>query len=96
MLTWEIGKEDTAEVLKELLTNKDHNLREHEGDIGSGTGTEKKSSSAGALDYLENAVRKGLHVKQSIDRALNSLKAYCPTSVAEPASPLGEYTFYPP
>jgi hypothetical protein len=60
MLARENGKEGTAEVLKEWLANKDQDLREREGDGGSGSrsGTERKSSSAGALDSLENTVRK--------------------------------------
>jgi hypothetical protein len=88
MLAWENGKEGTVEMLKEWLANKDWDLREREGDFGSGGGstnrTEKKLSSLRPLDMLD---RKRLHVKQSIDRAVNSLKAYCPTSTAEPASP---------
>lgn len=50
----------------------------------------------GALNCLENTARKPDHVKQSIDHALNSVKAYCPAPTAEPASPLGEYPFCPP
>jgi len=96
MLARENGKEGTAEVLKEWLANEDQDLREREGDGGSGSGTERKPSSTGALDCLENTVRKRLYVKQSIDHALNSLKACCLAPAAEPASPLGECTFYAP
>jgi hypothetical protein len=94
-----MAKEDGQKRQKEWLANKDWDLREREGDIGSWSGstnrTEKLSSSR-PLDTLENTVRKRLHVKQSINHTLNSLKAYSPASATEPASPLGEYTFYPP
>jgi hypothetical protein len=58
MLARENGKEGTAEVLKEWLANKDQDLREREGDGENGSGTERKSSSTGVLDCLENMVRK--------------------------------------
>jgi hypothetical protein len=42
-----------------ILANKDRDLREHEGDLGgSENGTEKKTTSVEALDYLENTVWK--------------------------------------
>jgi len=63
MLARENGKEGTAEVLKERLVNKDRDLRERTRDVGSGSGTERKSRSAGALDSLENTIRKRLHIK---------------------------------
>jgi hypothetical protein len=86
--------EGTAEVLKAWMANEDQDLREREGDGGSesGSGTERKSSSTGVLDYSETTVRKHLHV----DHALNSLKACCLAPAPEPASPLGECTFYAP
>jgi hypothetical protein len=43
-------------MLKEWLVNKDRDLREWDG--GSGSRTERKSSSMGVLDCLENMVRK--------------------------------------
>lgn len=65
--------EDTAHVLKEWLENKDKDLREW----GSAQGTtERKTSLRGVLDCLDNTVRKRLHVKQSIDHTLNSLKGH--------------------
>jgi hypothetical protein len=65
MLARENGKEGTAEVLKERLANKDPDLGERTRDVGSGSrsGTERKSRSAGALDSLENTIRKRLHIK---------------------------------
>jgi ankyrin repeat protein len=58
MLARENGKEGTAEVLKEWLANKDQDLREREGDGENGSRMERKSSSMGVLDCLENMVRK--------------------------------------
>lgn len=55
---------------------------------------EKKTSSMGALDCLVNTVRKQLHAKKSTNHAFNPLKGHSPTTSAEPASPLREYTFY--
>jgi hypothetical protein len=65
-----------------------------------------EASSAGTLDTLE---RKRLHVKQSIDHVLNTLKAHSPSdshsltladsrrqpSSLEQTSPFCEYTTYP-
>jgi hypothetical protein len=88
----------TVEVLREWLANNDRDLRERDWDVGSGSpsGTVKKTTSVGALDCLENTVRKRQHVKQSTDHALNLLKGYYPTPTARFASPLGKYTLYPP
>jgi hypothetical protein len=77
----------------------------------NGHGKDWKVSGTGPLDALKCLVRRRLHVKQLIDHALNTLKAHshCDThshtladthwkrqnSSAEPASPLGEYIFYP-
>jgi len=69
---------------------------------------ERKAGSTGPLDCLENSVRKRLHVKQSIDHALNSLKGHShsdshmhtwadakkQSSPGEHNSNLEEYTFY--
>jgi hypothetical protein len=52
---------------------KDKDLRERESAQGT---TERKTSPTGALDCLENTVSKRLHMKQSIDHALNSLKGH--------------------
>jgi hypothetical protein len=105
MLARESGKEGAADVLNEWLDCWRVGIgiwgREREGDNRNGNGSRtEKSASVGALDCVENMVRKRLYVEQSIDHVLNSLKGYCPApapaSAAEPASPLGEYTFYPP
>ena len=71
MVAQENGKEGTAEMLKEWLGNKNRDLREREGDMGSAGGTERKGSYARALDSLEDTVWKRPHV-QLIDHALNS------------------------
>ena len=42
--------------MKELMANRNRDLRERKGDIGSRGGTERKSSSTGALDYLEQSI----------------------------------------
>ena len=53
-----------------MLANRDRDLRKREGDDrngnGNGSRTEKKSASAGALDCLENTVRKGLSTTRLI------------------------------
>ena len=54
----------------ERVANKARDLRERERDVGSGSMTEKKPTSVGALDCLENTVRKRMHVKQSINHTL--------------------------
>jgi len=124
MLARENGMETTADALREAV-NKDRDLRERsgsgsgsgdEGISGSGGGKDKKPcGTAGALECLETSVRKRLHVKQSIDHALNTFKGHSHSdphthmlglggdtnsnmkkqpSPSEPASSLGEYTFY--
>ena len=95
MCACENKKEGTAEVLKEWLANKNWDFRERKGGDWVWEWDEEDEFH-GALNCLENTVQKQQHVKQSIDHALNLLKAYCPAPAAEPASPLGEYTFYPP
>jgi hypothetical protein len=62
--------------LHEWLANKDKDLREMEGDLGSmNFGTDRKTRCA-ALDSLESSMERTLDVKQSIDHALNTLKAH--------------------
>lgn len=66
-------------MLREWVTNLDMELREREA-ANEEEGKEERSSvsSPGALDGLETSARKRLHVKQSIDHALNllSLKSH--------------------
>jgi hypothetical protein len=110
MLARENGKESTADVLKGWLDTRDRDLRERGAENASGSGSgvvvDKRTSCIGPLDSLE---RKRLHVKQSIDHALNSLKSHThpdshshtladiPSkrhpSPGEPASPFGEFTY---
>jgi hypothetical protein len=109
MLAREYGKESTADLLKGWLDNRDRDLRERGAENASGSGSaDERTSCIGPLDSLE---RKRLHVKQSIDHALKSLKSHTHSdshshtladipskrhpSSGEPASPFGEYTFYP-
>src|ERR1700731_2226094 len=87
MLARENGKGNTAEVLRAWLENKDRDLRERggggvwvgvgdesgNGEVTNGHGEDRKASCAGPLNTLE---RTQLHVKQSIDHALNILKAH--------------------
>lgn len=75
MLARESGMDDTAELLKEWLLNKDKDLRERGGLEDEVTSLkERRPSPCNAFDAIENSVRKRLHVKRSIDRALNTLK----------------------
>jgi hypothetical protein len=111
MLARENGKETTADLLKEWLESRDRDLRERGAEAGNSSGSgsaDKRISCIGPLDSLE---RKRLHVKQSIDHALNTFKSHAHSdshshaladipskrhpSSPEPASPFGEYTFYP-
>jgi hypothetical protein len=103
MLAREYGKENTADLLKGWLDDRDRDLNAS----GSG-GVDERTSCIGPLHSLE---RKRLHVKQSINHALNSLKFHTHSdshshtladipskrhpSPGESASPFGEYTFYP-
>ena len=108
MLARENGMVATADVLREWLANKDKDLREREGGgeeaVTSSGG--RRTSCVGPLDAFESSVnRRRLHVKQSIEFALNTLKAHSypdsshaarqPSPAADPISPLGEYSFYP-
>jgi hypothetical protein len=78
MLAREKGIESTAEVLREWLANKDRDLRAGR---GSATAAVKDRRPCG-MDALD---MKRLHVKQSIDRALNLFKAHShPLSLNHP------------
>ncbi|KAH9485225.1 hypothetical protein JR316_0002132 [Psilocybe cubensis] len=92
------GWVECAKVLREWTANKDRDLIEREGSRGSSIPNYPESSSS--------TPRRRLHVKQSIDTALNMLKApdaasratqsmHATTPPASPRKPFGEYTFYP-
>ncbi|KAF8160875.1 hypothetical protein B0H34DRAFT_795730 [Crassisporium funariophilum] len=110
MLAQQNGWLECASVIKNWILNKDRDLREREGP------ETRASSSSGAVthDYLgslqpeastpSSSSRRRLHVKQSIDTALNMLKTpesktahslHTSTPPASPLKPFGEYTFYP-
>jgi hypothetical protein len=107
------GQEKTVELLKEWLANKDKDLREREGELlgnGNGHAAANKKSGCTKVEAVESSVTRRLHVKESIDHALNPLKgyhsdchSYVPLDVpsklqtspaAESRFPLGDYTFY--
>ncbi|KIM74769.1 hypothetical protein PILCRDRAFT_14205 [Piloderma croceum F 1598] len=90
MLVRENGKQGMVEMLKEWLAYKNGDLGEHEGDVGSWGGTERRTTSTGVLNCLEYTVRKRLHVKRSIDHALNSRDTRTQIAIH-----ICEYTFYP-
>ncbi|PPQ93667.1 hypothetical protein CVT25_012726 [Psilocybe cyanescens] len=92
------GWVECAKVLRDWTANKDRDLREREGYGGNSNPSYPESSST--------TPRRRLHVKQSIDTALNMLKApdsasktsqsmHASTPPASPRKPFGEYTFYP-
>ncbi|KAF9564793.1 hypothetical protein CPC08DRAFT_741302 [Agrocybe pediades] len=97
------GWVECATVLRDWIINKDRDLREREGI----TGNVQTSPSQSNLDISSSpSPRRRLHVKQSIDTALNMLKntdsstkvTNTNQSSTPPASPMksfGEYTFYP-
>lgn len=96
-LAMQNGWVECAQILREWTVNKDRDLREREGHVGTSNPSYPESSSV--------TPRRRLHVKQSIDTALNMLKT--PDSSVKAAQPLytpptsplktfGEYTFYPP
>ncbi|KAF8895718.1 hypothetical protein CPB84DRAFT_1837133 [Gymnopilus junonius] len=103
MLAHENGWVECAKVLREWITNKDRDLREREGILGR---TNPSNAGQAYPDPQPSTSRKRLHVKQSIDTALNLLKApdcgpkgaqpsQTSTPPASPIKPPGEYTFYP-
>ena len=108
MVTREDGRDGTTGLLREWVENKDRNLRDGGGggDEFASTSVEGKVSSTGALNTLK---WEQLHVNQSIDHALNTLKAHShcntplhtladlrrqPTPLPEPSQlPLSKHTF---
>ncbi|KAF8070817.1 hypothetical protein FPV67DRAFT_1561538 [Lyophyllum atratum] len=111
---------ECADVLKQWLVNKDRDLRERPGGgvsddsrgVGtSGTARERIGSFSGEGESQPPSTRRRIHVKHSIDNALNKLKSsttdtklHLPPSSTSvmtstpPASPtrsFGEYTFHP-
>ncbi|KAG5646227.1 hypothetical protein DXG03_004054 [Asterophora parasitica] len=119
MLARQNGWLECAEVLQRWLVNKDRDLRERPGggvaddvrSIASGATRDRMGSISGDTESQNASTRRRLHVKHSIDNALNKVKslttdpkAYPPslstnamisTPPASPTRPLGEYTFYP-
>ncbi|KAG6820825.1 hypothetical protein H0H93_011119 [Arthromyces matolae] len=106
LLARQSGWVECAELLKQWLINKDRDLRERPG------GTIPPESLPGTFrDRIgsfgsDTESRRRLHVKHSIDNALNKLKSsatdirlHSPSSQltstppASPVKPLGEYTF---
>ncbi|KAF9047390.1 hypothetical protein BJ165DRAFT_1097939 [Panaeolus papilionaceus] len=99
MLAQQSGWLECAQVLREWSINKDRDLREREG----------PEQGVSKMDYPVASTssppqRRRLHVKQSIDTALNMLKSsdsysksYNPhqTPPTSPMRPFGEYTFHP-
>lgn len=93
MLATQNGWVECGKVLSDWAVNKDRDLRERE--------------PGPRIDYdaqsqVSHSPRRRLHVKQSIDTALNLLKppehSKTPQPSTPPASPhrpFGEYTFYP-
>ncbi|KAG6844387.1 hypothetical protein H0H87_007291 [Tephrocybe sp. NHM501043] len=116
MLARQHGWLECADVLKQWLLNKDRDLRERPGgtapnDSKAGPSRERIGSFSSDTDSQLPSTRRRLHVKHSIDNALNKLKSsttdmrlHAPSSTtglatstppASPTKPLGEYTFIP-
>ncbi|KAG6880018.1 hypothetical protein C0992_007815 [Termitomyces sp. T32_za158] len=107
MLARQHGWLECAEVLKQWLVNKDRDLRERPGgvhptDSSVGSFRERISSFGSDVESQNASTRRRLHVKHSIDNALNKLKsatdirmqsAMASTPPASPIKPFGEYTF---
>jgi hypothetical protein len=107
------GWVECAQVLKDWILNKDSDLREREGrtTIDSQTLFATKRGPSGPpfqdIDTSPPPSRRRLHVKQSIDTALNMLKSSSSshadgrltapqgTPPSSPQKPFVEYTFYP-
>ena len=96
MLARENGWVECAQVLHDWILNKDRDLRERaELDLRSVTSNATSIQSASS-----EGPRRRLHVKQSIDTALNLLRseAYCrpqtSTPPASPSTPMGDVSLY--
>lgn len=104
---------ESAQVLKDWILNKDRDLREREErtTTDSQTPSATKRGPSGPpfqdIDTSPPPSRRRLHVKQSIDTALNMLKSSSSshadgrlaapqgTPPSSPQKPFVEYTFYP-
>ncbi|KAG6920135.1 hypothetical protein DXG01_004901 [Tephrocybe rancida] len=116
MLARQHGWLECADVLRHWLVNKDRDLRERPGgvtpnDSSIGPSRERIGSFSSDVDSQTPSTRRRLHVKHSIDNALNKLKAsttdtrlhppaqttgvMTSTPPASPTKPFGEYTFVP-
>ncbi|KAF9482196.1 hypothetical protein BDN70DRAFT_449128 [Pholiota conissans] len=94
MLANQNGWVECAKVLSDWILNKDRDLRERE--------PPPKPDYQDSQSLSSPSPRRRLHVKQSIDTALNMLKTpdhskqyHTSTPPASPQKPFGEYTFYP-
>lgn len=113
ILAQQNGWVECAQVLKDWILNKDRDLREREGrtttDSQAPSATKRGPSGPPFqdIDTSPPPFRRRLHVKQSIDTALNMLKSSSSghadgrlsvpqgTPPSSPQKPLVEYTFYP-
>ncbi|KAF8813725.1 hypothetical protein BYT27DRAFT_7206524 [Phlegmacium glaucopus] len=108
MLAQQNGWVECAKVLNDWILNKDQDLRDREGyDIHPGSSIGQHAHEQQPSRSPETIPsRKSLHVKQSIDTALNMLKStdsqsrtaqssQISTLPSPPHQPFGEYSFYP-
>lgn len=113
ILARENGWAQCAQVLKDWILNKDRDLREREERTTTDSQTPsatKRGPSGPPLQDIDTSpppCRRRLHVKQSIDTALNMLKSSSSnhadgrliapqgTPPSSPQKPFVEYTFYP-
>ena len=109
MLAQENGWVECAKALNDWILNKDQDLRAREGydaRPGSSTGSHPHEQQPSRYADTPFSSRKCLHVKQSIDTALNMLKSIDSqsrvahssqhsTPPSSPHRPFGEYSFYP-
>ncbi|KAG5350432.1 hypothetical protein C0989_011066 [Termitomyces sp. Mn162] len=114
MLARQHGWLECAEVLRQWLVNKDRDLRERPGGVPStepsaGSFRERISSFGSDVESQTLSTRRRLHVKRSIDNALNRIKSsttdirmYPPSMIgvgstppASPTKPFEDYPFVP-
>ena len=113
MLAQQNGWVECAKVLNDWILHKDQDLRDREGcDARPGSSTGPHPHEQHSPRYTETfsssfSSRKCIHVKQSIDTALNMLKSTDSQSrtaqssqtstppSSPPHRPFGEYSFYP-
>lgn len=108
MVARESGRDDTADVLREWLANKDKDLKEREDTLGvdelGHAARDRKPSSSHShhtFDSLELSVRKRLNMKRSVEHTLKPPHGDSRPpphdrrpSYGDPPSPLGDYLFY--